>query len=251
MLYKGHHSLIRYIPNKAAKFGFKIYALASSSTGYVYRFFFDLGSKTKVLANAPAILNKPGKIVWTLLRGFGEGSQFSLLGKGHLLGLDNYYTCPHLFYEFVDGSSYPLITEYEYNFLSIKKGSLDLKERLEMESHVEHTFQFLSKIPWTDGLKSIPKIAHAHHEKLNGKGYPRGLLAHEIPIKSKMMTIADIYDALTDKDRPYKKAIPVERALDILKMEVKDNHVDNDLLNVFIDGKIYEILTPKLTDHIA
>ncbi len=154
-------------------------------------------------------------------------------------------------YEFVDGSSYPLITEYEYNFLSIKKGSLDLKERLEMESHVEHTFQFLSKIPWTDGLKSIPKIAHAHHEKLNGKGYPRGLLAHEIPIQSKMMTIADIYDALTDKDRPYKKAIPVERALDILKMEVKDNHVDNDLLNVFIDGKIYEILTPKLIDHIA
>lgn len=154
-------------------------------------------------------------------------------------------------YEFVDGSSYPLITEFEYNFLSIKKGSLDLKERLEMESHVEHTFQFLSKIPWTDGLKSIPKIAHAHHEKLNGKGYPRGLLAHEIPIQSKMMTIADIYDALTDKDRPYKKAIPVERALDILKMEVKDNHVDNDLLNVFIDGKIYEILTPKVTDHIA
>ncbi len=154
-------------------------------------------------------------------------------------------------YEFVDGSKYPLITEYEYNFLSIKKGSLDVKERLEMESHVEHTFQFLSKIPWTDGLKSIPKIAHAHHEKLNGKGYPRGLLAHEIPIQSKMMTIADIYDALTDKDRPYKKAIPVERALDILKMEVKDNHVDNDLLNVFIDGKIYEILTPKLTDHIA
>jgi HD-GYP domain-containing protein (c-di-GMP phosphodiesterase class II) len=154
-------------------------------------------------------------------------------------------------YEFVDGSSYPLITEFEYNFLSIKKGSLDLKERLEMESHVEHTFQFLSKIPWTDGLKSIPKIAHAHHEKLNGKGYPRGLLAHEIPIQSKMMTIADIYDALTDKDRPYKKAIPVERALDILKMEVKDNHVDNDLLNVFINGKIYEILTPKVTDHIA
>ena len=154
-------------------------------------------------------------------------------------------------YEFVDGSSYPLITEFEYNFLSIKKGSLDLKERLEIESHVEHTFQFLSKIPWTDGLKSIPKIAHAHHEKLNGKGYPRGLLAHEIPIQSKMMTIADIYDALTDKDRPYKKAIPVERALDILKMEVKDNHVDNDLLNVFINGKIYEILTPKVTDHIA
>jgi HD-GYP domain-containing protein (c-di-GMP phosphodiesterase class II) len=148
-------------------------------------------------------------------------------------------------YDFLDGSAYPLITQTEFNFLSIKKGSLDTQERLEIESHVEHTYQFLSKIPWTDGLKAIPRIAHAHHEKLDGTGYPRGLHNNEIPIQSKMMTIADIYDALTDKDRPYKKAIPVERALDILKMEVKDNHVDNDLLNVFIEGKVFDILSKK------
>jgi HD-GYP domain-containing protein (c-di-GMP phosphodiesterase class II) len=154
-------------------------------------------------------------------------------------------------YDFLDGSSYPLITQTEYNFLSIKKGSLDTQERLEIESHVEHTYQFLSKIPWTDGLKAIPRIAHAHHEKLDGTGYPRGLQNHEIPIQSKMMTIADIYDALTDKDRPYKKAIPVERALDILKMEVKDNHVDNDLLNVFIEGKVFDILSTKSPSFIA
>ena len=116
---------------------------------------------------------------------------------------------------------------------------------------MEHTYQFLSKIPWTDGLKAIPRIAHAHHEKLDGTGYPRGLQNHEIPIQSKMMTIADIYDALTDKDRPYKKAIPVERALDILKMEVKDNHVDNDLLNVFIEGKVFDILSKKSPSFIA
>ena len=154
-------------------------------------------------------------------------------------------------YDFLDGSVYPLITKNEYNFLSIKKGSLDTQERLEIESHVEHTYQFLSKIPWTDGLKAIPKIAHAHHEKLDGTGYPRGLQKHEIPIQSKMMTIADIYDALTDKDRPYKKAIPIERALDILKMEVKDNHVDNDLLNVFIEGKVFDILSKNSPSFIA
>ncbi|MDX1960711.1 MAG: HD domain-containing phosphohydrolase [Leptospiraceae bacterium] len=136
----------------------------------------------------------------------------------------------------------PLLTSQELNFLSIKKGSLDFEERKEIESHVEHTYQFLSKIPWTSALKMVPSIAHAHHEKLNGGGYPRGLISSEIPIQSKMMTIADIYDALTDKDRPYKKAVPLERALDILKMEVKDNHVDSELLNIFIESKIYERL---------
>lgn len=154
-------------------------------------------------------------------------------------------------FDFLDGEKYPLINQSEYNFLSIKKGSLDVQERLEMESHVEHTYQFLSKIPWTDGLKSIPRIAHAHHEKLNGGGYPRGLKSHEIPIQSKMMTIADIYDALTDKDRPYKKAIPVERALDILRMEVKDHHVDGDLLDIFIETKVYNILSTNSPSYIA
>jgi len=143
-------------------------------------------------------------------------------------------------FKFLNDSELPVITPSEYNFLTIRKGSLDFDERKEIESHVEHTFQFLSKIPWTGDLKMIPAIAHAHHEKLNGTGYPRGLYADEIPVQSKMMTVADIYDALTDKDRPYKKAVPLDRALDILRMEVKDNHVDPDLLKIFIDAKIYE-----------
>lgn len=148
-------------------------------------------------------------------------------------------------FAFIDGTEQPVITSSELNYLSIRKGSLDFEERKEIESHVEHTFQFLSKIPWTSGLKMVPSIAHAHHEKLNGNGYPRGLHSSEIPIQSKMMTIADIYDALTDKDRPYKKAVPLERALDILKMEVKDSHVDGDLLDVFIESKVFE----KLNHH--
>jgi HD-GYP domain-containing protein (c-di-GMP phosphodiesterase class II) len=145
-------------------------------------------------------------------------------------------------YQFFDGSYHPLINSKEFNYLSIKKGSLDYAERLEIESHVEHTYQFLSKIPWIDGLKMIPKIAHAHHEKLDGTGYPRKLNADEIPIQSRMMTIADIYDALTDKDRPYKKAVPIDRALDILKMEVKDNHIDGELLDIFIHKKVFNVL---------
>ncbi len=145
-------------------------------------------------------------------------------------------------FELLDGTRQPLITTKELNFLSIKKGSLDFEERREIESHVEHTYKFLSKIPWTSGLKMVPNIAHAHHEKLNGTGYPRGLVSNEIPVQSKMMAIADIFDALTDKDRPYKKAVPLERALDILKMEVKDNHVDGELLKVFIESRVFDRL---------
>jgi hypothetical protein len=97
MLYRGHHSLIRYIPNKAARFGFKIFALACSDTGYMYRFLFDCGSKTRYLPDCPAALNKPGQIVWTLLK--GARPAYSRLGLGHILGVDNYYTCINTLYE--------------------------------------------------------------------------------------------------------------------------------------------------------
>lgn len=145
-------------------------------------------------------------------------------------------------YSTTGGDSLRLISPYEFGFLTIKKGSLDFAERKEIESHVEHTFQFLSKIPWTGDLKMVPSIAHAHHEKLDGTGYPRGLAGDSIPVQSRIMTISDIYDALTDKDRPYKRAVPVERALDILQMEARENHVDQDLLKIFIEGKVYERL---------
>ncbi|RHX80786.1 HD domain-containing phosphohydrolase [Leptospira yasudae] len=145
-------------------------------------------------------------------------------------------------YSTTGGDNLHLISPYEFGFLTIKKGSLDFAERKEIESHVEHTFQFLSKIPWTGDLKLIPSIAHAHHEKLDGTGYPRGLAGDSIPVQSRIMTISDIYDALTDKDRPYKRAVPVERALDILQMEARENHVDQDLLKIFIEGKVYERL---------
>ena len=104
----------------------------------------------------------------------------------------------------------------------------------------EGEFQYLQKIPWTKDLVSVPNIAYAHHEKLNGRGYPRKLTAAEIPIQSRMMTVSDIYDALTASDRPYKRAVPTERALDILKMEMSDGLLDGSLVTLFIEARVFE-----------
>lgn len=151
-------------------------------------------------------------------------------------------------YQNSEGETCHLLTPYEVNQLSVRKGSLDQNERLEIESHVTHTYRFLSQIPWTKDLAKVPEIAYMHHEKLNGKGYPNGVPEVEIPIQSKMMAIADIYDALTASDRPYKKAVPLEKALDILRFEARDQHIDQDLLGVFIEHRIFEqgrILNPR------
>jgi HD-GYP domain-containing protein (c-di-GMP phosphodiesterase class II) len=144
-----------------------------------------------------------------------------------------------------DGVVRPLLSEDELRFLMINKGNLDLRERREIESHVTHTFRFLEQIPWTRELRGIPNIAFGHHEKLNGTGYPRGIDAPQIPIQTRMMTIADIYDALTATDRPYKRAVPTERALDILGQEAKAGNVDKDLLETFAEAKIYEKVSPS------
>jgi HD-GYP domain-containing protein (c-di-GMP phosphodiesterase class II) len=138
------------------------------------------------------------------------------------------------------GEKLPYLSANEIACLSIPRGSLSTEERREIESHVSHTYRFLSQIPWTRDLKRIPEIAFAHHEKLNGKGYPRAISAQLIPAESRMMAIADIYDALTASDRPYKKALTPEKALDILRFEAKHGQVDNDLLDIFIGGEVFK-----------
>ena len=141
----------------------------------------------------------------------------------------------------------PYVSRHELTLLSIRKGTLDDKERQEIESHVTHTYNFLKQIPWTPNLRFVPEIAYGHHEKLNGVGYPLGKSEAQISLQTRMMTIADIYDALTAWDRPYKKALPPEKALDILTMEVNEGHVDSDLLKVFIEADVFkriEIIRP-------
>ncbi|MCW7494521.1 GAF domain-containing protein [Leptospira sp. 2 VSF19] len=177
-----------------------------------------------------------------MVRVISESNEPSILEEGNSNFLEE---ISKMSYHTTDGNQLNLLMPKEFGFLSIRRGSLDFEERREIESHVEHTFQFLSKIPWTRELKMVPAIAHGHHEKLNGSGYPRGLSAVEIPVQAKMMAIADIFDALTDQDRPYKKAVPLERAFDILKMEVRDQHIDGDLLDIFIGSKAYEKISHK------
>jgi HD-GYP domain-containing protein (c-di-GMP phosphodiesterase class II) len=143
------------------------------------------------------------------------------------------------------GGSHTIITPDEARILSIPKGSLTEEERKQIESHVVHTFQFLAQIPWTKEIRNIPEIARSHHEKLNGSGYPYGMKDDQIPLQSKIMTISDIYDALTAADRPYKKAMTPERALDILGHEHKSGNIDGTLLDLFIGAKIFERTRPS------
>ena len=139
----------------------------------------------------------------------------------------------------MSGNPHPMLEPQEFRFLSIRKGTLDPQERLEMESHVTHSFHFLTKIPWTPVMRGVPEIAYGHHEKLDGSGYPRGLTGDQIPLQARMMTIADIYDALTAQDRPYKRAVPTATALDILHEEAGQGKLDADLLDVFITKHVY------------
>lgn len=144
----------------------------------------------------------------------------------------------------VAGRQIELLTEAEFMALSVRKGSLTPEERLEIESHVVHTFDFLKRIPWTTQLKRIPGLAVSHHEKLDGSGYPYGLADDDIPLGSKMMTVADIYDALTASDRPYKAAMPAPRALAILEDESKQGLLDSDLVAIFIESKVFTAVDP-------
>ncbi len=136
-----------------------------------------------------------------------------------------------------------VLNQDEITTLSIPRGSLNLTERKEIESHVSHTYEFLKQIAWTDNLSHVTTIAHCHHEKMDGTGYPRQIKGDEIPIQSRMMTIADIYDALTAFDRPYKKSLPASRALEILIKDARAGKVDGYLLKIFIEAGIFHNAT--------
>lgn len=173
------------------------------------------------------------------LQAVADANEPSLLAEGtfeHLKQVREYMV------EDVHGVHRGLIEEAEFQALSVKRGSLTTDERLEIESHVSHTIEFLNTIPWTPELSRVPAIAGAHHEKLNGCGYPYGLKEADIPLGAKMMTICDIFDALTATDRPYKAAVPLERALSILQSEVECGHVDVDLVRLFCETKAYQVL---------
>ncbi len=141
-----------------------------------------------------------------------------------------------------EGEKVPLLSEYELTNLTIKRGNLNTDERNMMNNHPLYSFDVLKDIAWTEGLSQVPFLASAHHEKLDGKGYPWGLKEDAIPLFSRILAIADIFDALTAKDRPYKPALSIDKTLDILKEEAAANHLDMDLVTLFIAEKAYEDL---------
>jgi HD-GYP domain-containing protein (c-di-GMP phosphodiesterase class II) len=138
------------------------------------------------------------------------------------------------------GATRQLLDPADVVALSIRRGTLTPSEYEEISSHVSHTFKFLSKIPWGAGFRQVPAIAGAHHERINGTGYPNRLVGAAIPLQSRMMAVADVFDALTAHDRPYKKAVPIERALGILDFSVKDGHLDRDLVKLFAEARVWE-----------
>ncbi|MGB3401601.1 MAG: HD domain-containing phosphohydrolase [Microcoleaceae cyanobacterium] len=149
-------------------------------------------------------------------------------------------------YRDIDGELKPLITPEELQQLQVLRGNLTAEERIVMESHVSHTYEFLKRIPWTTHLQQVPAIAAGHHEKLDGTGYPLGLNQDEIPLQAQMMAIADIYDALTAGDRPYKQGLPTITAIKILRQEALNNKVNSDLLLLFEQRQVYQVLGHSL-----
>jgi HD-GYP domain-containing protein (c-di-GMP phosphodiesterase class II) len=199
-------------------------------------------SSPELLAQMDRAYDQRQKEIDVLLRMVTQANEPTILEEESFRALMD---LPNRTFADMDGTLQPFLTPNEAQALSIRKGSLSEKERREIESHVTHTFKFLSEIPWTSEYRRVPEIAYAHHEKLDGTGYPRRLPATEIPIQSKMMSICDIFDALVAWDRPYKKSVPVERALTILGEEASSGKLDKDLLGLFIEARIYEKTLPR------
>jgi len=142
-------------------------------------------------------------------------------------------------YNDVSGQSHPLLEGAEVAALSVRRGTLTPSEFAQIQDHAQMSWEFLHQIPWTRGLEQVPAIAQAHHERLDGSGYPLGLHESKIPLGAKMMAIADVFDALTASDRPYKRALSIEEALRILHCEAKAGKLDADLLEIFIEARAW------------
>lgn len=135
---------------------------------------------------------------------------------------------------------HPFITDEELENLTIRKGSVTEKERKIIENHSAVAYKMLSQLPFPKKLQNVPVYASEHHEKLDGSGYPKGLTAKNLPLQSRIIAIADIFEALTARDRPYRKPIPVSQVLKIMDFMKKDNHIDPDIYDLFIERKLYE-----------
>lgn len=150
-------------------------------------------------------------------------------------------------YRDMAGKTKPLLTSKEIQQLMVASGNLTPQERHKIQTHVTNTYEFLQQIPWTKYLRDVPHIAYAHHEKLDGTGYPQGLAGKEIPFQTQILTIADIYDALTAADRPYKRRLDLKTAANILWSEAQKNHINQDLVELFLQRQVFTVLGHQMS----
>jgi HD-GYP domain-containing protein (c-di-GMP phosphodiesterase class II) len=153
-----------------------------------------------------------------------------------------------------DGQPHPLLSDEEVYNLCIRRGTLNKEERTIVNNHVLVTHKMLSHLPFPKKLRHVADYAGAHHEKVDGTGYPLGLKGDQLSLQSRIIAIADIFEALTAKDRPYKKGKSLAEALKIMEAMAKDNHIDADLYELFVKEKVYEEyaqreLVPQQTDE--
>ena len=146
------------------------------------------------------------------------------------------------------GESVNFLSADELYNLGIRAGTLTAEERQIINHHIDITIDMLEELPWPKHLKNVPEYAGGHHEKMDGKGYPKGLTREQMSVQARCMGIADIFEALTAKDRPYKKGKTLSESLNILGKMKLDHHVDPDLFNIFIWEKVYEKYAQQFLD---
>jgi hypothetical protein len=150
--------------------------------------------------------------------------------------------------------------DYKYNRgelynLSVKKGTLSEEERYMINGHMIQTIIMLNSLPYPKTLRNVPLIAGSHHETMDGKGYPKKLVMSEQPLTARMMVIADIFEALTASDRPYKKAKTLNESIRILSFMRNDKHIDAELFDLFLSSGVYleyarKFLSPEQIDEV-
>ena len=138
------------------------------------------------------------------------------------------------------GKVQPLLSQEEVDFLCIARGTLSYDERQIINNHMVVTIDMLESLPFPKNLKRVPEYAGGHHEKMDGTGFPRGLKRHEMSIPARMMAVADIFEALTSKERPYKDPMKLSLALNILKRMKEDNHIDPEIQELFVKSRVWE-----------
>jgi len=138
------------------------------------------------------------------------------------------------------GVEQPILTETEVKFLCIERGTLSFEERQKINDHMKVTIQMLESLPFPKNLRRVPEYAGGHHEKMDGTGFPRGLKRDQMSWPARMMAIADIFEALTSSERPYKPPMKITQALSILQRMRDQHHIDPDLYALFLQGRVWE-----------